>query len=392
MQNFEIYNPTYFVFGRGTQSRAGELVRRFGGHKALIHYGGGSVVRSGLLAEIEKSLDSAGIPYVTLGGVKPNPRSGLVYEGIELCKREKVDFVLGVGGGSAIDSGKAIAAGAVYDGDFWDIWSGKVPYANALPHGCVLTLPATGTEGSNSAVVTNEQLLLKRGTRSDFNRPCFAILNPETTFTLPAWHTACGVADIMAHIIERYFTNTPDVDVSDRLCESVLQTVIKYGPVCLAEPDNYEARAAVMWAGTLAHNGQLGVGRQEDWASHALGHELSALYDSTHGATLSVIIPHWMRYTLPGHEMRMAEFAVRVWGCQMDFEHPERTALEGIDRLSVFWKSLGLPLTFAELGAKEEDIPELTRKCKCGADGTVGNFKKLAKPDVEAIFRACCEE
>lgn len=391
MQNFDLYNPTYFAFGRDTQKRVGELTRRFGGTRVLIHYGGGSVVRSGLLDEVKKSLDEAGVAYTLLGGVRPNPRSGLVYEGIEICKREKIDFILGVGGGSAIDSGKAIAAGAVYDGDFWDIWSGKVPYANALPHGCVLTLPATGSEGSNSAVVTNEALMLKRGTRSDFNRPRFAILNPETTFTLPAWQTACGVADIMAHIIERYFTNTTDVDVTDRLCESVLQTVIKYGPICLSEPDNYDARAAVMWAGTLAHNGQLGVGRQEDWSSHALGHELSAKYDATHGATLSVIIPHWLRYTLAGHEMRMAEFAVRVWGCQMDFEHPERTALEGIARLSAFWKSLGLPLTFAELGAKEEDIPELTRKCKCGADGTVGNFMKLTKNDVETIYRACCE-
>ena len=389
MNNFELYNPTYFAFGRGTQKKTGELVRRFGGTKALLHYGGGSVVRSGLLAEVEKSLDEAGVAYVTLGGVKPNPRSGLVYEGIELCRREGVDFVVGIGGGSAIDSGKAIAAGATFDGDFWDVWSGKAPYQTALPHGCVLTLPATGSEGSNSCVITNERLGLKRGTRSDLNRPRFAVMNPETTFTLPAWQTACGIADIMAHTIERYFTNTQDVEVSDRLCEGVLKTVIENGPVCLAQPDNYEARAAVMWAGTLAHNGQLGVGREEDWSSHAMGHELSALYDSTHGATLAMIMPQWLRYTLPGHEMRLAQFAVRVWGCEMNFERPERTALEGIARLAAFWKSLGLPQTFAELGAKEEDIPELVRKCKCDAQGNLGFFKPLSKQDVENIYRMC---
>ena len=392
MRNFEIYNPTYVVFGRDTQGRTGELVKRFGGSKVLIHYGGGSVVRSGLLRQVEESLDAAGIAHVSLGGVQPNPRSGLVYEGIDICKREGIDFLLGIGGGSAIDSAKAIAAGAVFDGDFWDIWMGEAPYANALPLGCVLTLPATGTEGSNSSVITNEKLHLKRGSSSDFNRPRFAILNPELTYTLPAWHTACGVADIMAHIIERYFTNTPDVDVSDRLCESVLQTVIKYAPVCLHEPDNYEARAAVMWAGTLAHNGQLGVGRQEDWSSHQMGHELSALYDSTHGATLSVLIPHWLRYCLPGHEMREAQFAVRVFDCEMDFEHPERTALEGIERLSAFWKSLGLPLTFAELGAKEEDIPLMAKKCKRNYGTHTGAFRPLLEEDVAAIYHMCCEK
>lgn len=390
MRNFEIFNPTYFVFGRDTQSRTGELVKRFGGTKVMIHYGGGSVVRSGLLQQVKDSLDAAGIPHVELGGVQPNPRSGLVYEGIEICKREGVDFLLGIGGGSAIDSAKAIAAGAVYDGDFWDIFMGKVPYTKALPIGCVLTLPATGTEGSNSAVVTHEETNLKRGSSSDANRPRFAIMNPELTFTLPKWHTACGVADIMAHIIERYFTNTTDVDVSDRLCEAVLQTVIKYGPVCVNEPDNYEARAAVMWAGTLAHNGQLGVGRQDDWTSHQMGHELSALYDATHGATLAMLIPQWLRYCLPGHEMRIAQFAVRVFGCEMDFEHPERTALEGIERLAAFWKGIGLPQNFAELGAKEEDIPLMAEKCKKNNKGEfTGFFHPNTTEDIANIYRMC---
>lgn len=391
MNNFTLYNPTYFEFGKDTQSKVGELVRRFGGTKVLIHYGGGSVVRSGLLAQTQQSLKVAGIDYVALGGVVPNPRSGLVYEGIALCKREGVDFVLGIGGGSAIDSAKAIAAGAVYDGDFWDLFEGKAPYDNALPLGCILTFPATGTESSNSAVVTQEKGMFKRGLRGDHNRPIFAIMNPELTYTLPPYQTACGVADMMAHVFERYLTNTRNVDVSDRLCEAVLQTIVKAAPVVMADPCDYAARAELMWAGTLAHNGQLGVGREEDWASHNIGHELSAAYDVAHGASLSVVMPHWMRYTLPGHEMRYAQMAVRVFGCQMDFENPEKTALEGIACLQAFWKELGLPLTLGDLQIGAEDIPALVAKARCDARGLLGAFKPLDKGDVEAVLRLCLE-
>ena len=391
MRNFDLYNPTYFVFGRDTQRQVGDLTRRFGGTKALIHYGGGSVVRSGLLEATKASLDAAGIAWVELGGAQPNPRSGLVYEGIELCRRESVDFVLGIGGGSAIDSAKAIAAGARYDGDFWDLYSGKAPYVDALPKGCILTFPATGTEGSNSAVITHEAENLKRGVRSDLNRPQFAILNPELTYTLPPEQTAFGIADMMAHIFERYLTNTQDVDLSDRLCEGVLQGILKAAPVAMARPDDYEARAELMWAGTLAHNGQLGVGREEDWGSHNIGHELSAAYGTAHGATLSVIMPHWMRYTLPGHELRYAQMAMRVFGCQMDFDHPERTALEGIDRLQAFWRSIGLPLTMTELGVDPSDIPMLTQKAKCDERGLLGAFVPLTKADIESILRASYE-
>jgi len=389
MNNFDLYSPTYFAFGKDTQSQVGPLTKRFGGTKALIHYGTGSVVRSGLLACAQESLEAVGVEWVALGGAVPNPRSGLVYEGIGLCRREKVDFVLGIGGGSAIDSAKAIAAGAVYDGDFWDLYERKAPYERALPKGCVLTFPATGTESSNSAVITQENGMLKRGLRGDLNRPVFAIMNPELTYTLSPYQTACGIADMMAHIFERYLTNTPDVDVSDRLCEAVLQSILKAAPVAMAQPRDYSARAALMWAGTLAHNGQLGVGREEDWGSHALGHELSAAYDAAHGASLSVVMPHWMRYTLPGHTMRYAQLATRVFGCSMDFERPERTALEGIERLEAFWRSLGLPMTLADLGIPQEDIPTLTAMTRCSDDGLLGAFKPLTKADVSAIFHLC---
>ena len=391
MNNFELHNPTYFCFGRDTQRQAGTLVRRFGGTKALLHYGRESAVRSGLLAQVQESLEAAGVGQVSLGGAVPNPRSGLVYEGIDLCRREKVDFVLGIGGGSAIDSAKAIAAGAVYDGDFWDLFERRAPYERALPKGCVITLPATGTESSNSAVITKERGMLKRGLRGDLNRPQFAIMNPELTFSLPPYQTACGIADMMAHILERYCTNTRDVDVTDRLCEAVLQSILKAAPVAMRAPSDYAARAELMWAGTLAHNGQLGVGREEDWGSHALGHELSAAYDTAHGASLSVVMPHWMRYTLPGHAMRYAQFATRVFGCQMDFENPEATALEGIGRLEAFWRGLGLPMKLKDLGIAREDIPALTAKTRCDDAGLLGAYTPLAKADVSAIFHLSYE-
>lgn len=391
MRNFDLYNPTYFAFGRDTQGRVGELTKQFGGTKALIHYGGGSVVRSGLLAQTQQSLDEAGIAWVVLGGAVPNPRSGLVYEGVALCKEEGVDFVLGIGGGSAIDSAKAIAAGALYDGDFWDLYEGKAAYTCALPKGVILTLPATGSESSNSAVITQERGMLKRGLRGDSNRPQFAILNPELTYTLPPEQTAYGIADMMAHIFERYFTNVTDVDVSDRLCEAVLMTILKAGPTAMQAPNDYDARAELMWAGNLAHNGQLGIGREEDWGSHNIGHELSAAYDVAHGASLSVIMPHWMRFVLSGHEMRFAQMATRVFGCSMDFEHPERTALEGIVRLQAFWKSIGLPLTMTELGIDRSDIPGLVEKTRMTNNGRLGFYVPMTRENIAEILAASYE-
>ncbi len=385
MNNFTFYSPTYFVFGKDTEKEAGHYVKRFGGTKVLIHYGSGSVVRSGLLDRVKASLELEGIEYVLLGGVLPNPRSGLVYEGIELCKKESVDFVLAVGGGSAIDSAKAIAAGAVYEGDFWDFFEGK-PADKALKVGTVLTIAAAGSEGSENTVITKEEGMLKRGAGGEALRPVFSILNPELTQTLPAYQTAAGATDIMAHVFERYFTPTKEVEITDRLCEGILQTMIKEVPRAIADPNNYDARANIMWSGMVAHNDIVGVGRDQDWSSHGIEHELSALYDVAHGAGLAVIFPAWMTYVMKQDVSRFAQLAVRLWGVPMDFANPEVTAREGIERLKRFLTSIGMPINFRELGAKEEDIPTMVEKLGLG-EHTMGSFYKLNSKDVEAIYR-----
>ena len=388
MKNFTFYSPTYFVFGRNEENNTGKYVKRFGGTKVLIHYGGGSVVRSGLLDRIKASLQSENIAYVELGGVKPNPRSGLVYEGIDLCKKENVNFVLAVGGGSTIDSAKAIALGAVYDGDFWDFYSGK-RVDKALPVATVLTIAAAGSEGSSGSVITKEEGMLKRSAGGDVLRPVFSIMNPELTQTLPAYQTACGVTDIMAHLLERYFTNTKDVEVTDRLIEGLLLTMVKEAPKVIENPDNYEARANIMWAGMLAHNNCCGVGREQDWASHDLEHELSALYDCAHGAGLAVVFPAWMEYNMSHDVMRFAQLANRVWGCEMDFQNPENTAKAGIKAFRAFLRSIGMPQTMAELGSKEEDIPYLAHTAAYGNgnDGTLGGFVILKEEDMANVYR-----
>lgn len=388
MNNFKFYSPTYFVFGKEEENNAGKYVKRFGGTKVLIHYGGGSVVRSGLLDRVKNSLLAEGIDFVELGGVKPNPRSGLVYEGIELCRKENVDFVLAVGGGSTIDSSKAIAAGTVYDGDFWDLYSGK-PVTKALPIGTILTIAAAGSEGSSGSVITKEEGMLKRSAGGDAMRPKFSVLNPALTQTLPAYQTACGITDIMAHLFERYFTNTKDVEVTDRLIEGLLMTMIHESPKVIADPNDYAARANIMWAGMLAHNNCCGVGRDQDWASHDLEHELSALYDCAHGAGLAVVFPAWMEYTMDHDVMRFAQLASRVWGCPMDFQHPEVTAKAGIQALRDFLKSIGMPQTLAQLGGKEADIPYLAHTAAYGNgnNGTLGSFIVLKEEDMANIYR-----
>ena len=305
MENFTFYAPTYFAFGKDTENDTGKYVKRFGGSRVLLHYGGGSVIRSGLLDRVKKSLDGEGVSYVELGGVKPNPRSGLVYEGINLCRKEKVDFVLAVGGGSTIDSAKAIAAGAVYDGDFWDYYEGKL-VEEALPIGTVITISAAGSEGSPDSVITKEEGMFKRGATGEAFRPKFTIMNPALTQTLPAYQTACGITDIMAHLYERYLTNTEEVEVTDRMIEGLLLTMIHEGPRVIADPDNYQARANIMWAGMMAHNNSCGVGRTQDWTSHNIEHELSALYDCAHGAGLAVVMPAVFTYTLEHNVMRFA--------------------------------------------------------------------------------------
>ncbi|WP_276929076.1 iron-containing alcohol dehydrogenase [Herbinix luporum] len=386
MNNFTFYSPTYFVFGRKTENEAGHYVKRFGGSKVLIHYGGGSAIRSGLLDRVKASLEKENIEFIELGGVKPNPRSGLVYEGIDLCRKENVDFILAVGGGSVIDSAKAIAAGVKYEGDFWDFYEGK-PVTEALPVGTILTIAAAGSEGSGDSVITKEEGMLKRGAGGEALRPVFSILNPELTQTLPAYQTACGATDIMAHVFERYFTNTKEVEITDRLCEAVLLTMIKEVPRVIKDPNNYEARANIMWAGMVAHNNLVGVGREQDWSSHGIEHELSALYDVAHGAGLAVVFPAWMTYVMKHDINRFAQIAVRVWGCEMNFENPEETAKEGIERFKQFLTSIGMPITFKELGAKEEDIPLMVEKLGLGENGTMGSFVPLRAKDVEQIYR-----
>lgn len=387
MVNFTHYLPTKFVFGRGVENQVGEEVKKLGATKVLIHYGGGSAVRSGLIARVENSLDAAGIAHVSLGGAMPNPRDTKVYEGIELIRREKVDFLLAVGGGSAIDSAKAMAIGALYDGDFWDFYSGKAVPEKSLPKGVVLTMAAAGSESSNSSVIMQESTKMKRGLRVELNRPLLAIMNPELTMTLPAYQTACGATDIMAHIMERYFTTVEDCDLTDRLCEGAMTAVIRAARIAVKDPKDYDARAQLMWASTIAHNDTVGVGRVMDFASHQIEHELSGMYDVAHGAGLAVVFPAWMRYNLPKHTMRFAQFAVRVWGCQMDFEHPEKTALAGIEAHESWLREIGMPLTLKELGADPKDIPELAKKTKrTNPDGTVGKFEALNTADIEAIL------
>ncbi|MCR4688914.1 MAG: iron-containing alcohol dehydrogenase [Saccharofermentans sp.] len=380
MDNFTFYSPTKFVFGKDTESEAGSLVKAFGGSKVLIHYGGGSAVRSGLMGRVKKSLEASGIPYCELGGVKPNPRSGLVYEGIELCRKEGIDFILAVGGGSAIDSSKAIAAGTLYDGDFWDFYCGK-PIEKALGVGTILTIAAAGSEGSGDSVITKEEGMFKRGTGSELIRPKFSILNPALTQSLPAYQTACGITDIMAHLYERYLTNTKDVEVTDRLIEALLLTMKNEGPKVIANPDDYEARANIMWAGTMAHTNSCGVGRSQDWNSHNIEHELSALYDCAHGAGLAVTMPVVFRYVMDHDKARFAQVARRVW--EVD------TAEEGIEAFKNFLISIGMPQTMGELGGKEEDIPTLVKNL-CygdGRTGTIQGFVTLDEEDCTKIYK-----
>lgn len=387
MENFTFYSPTYFAFGKEEENNVGKYIRRFGGSKVLLHYGGGSAVRSELLDRVKKALEQENLEYVELGGVKPNPRSGLVYKGIELCRKEKVDFILAVGGGSTIDSAKAIAIGVPYEGDFWDFYQGKTA-EEALPIGTILTIAAAGSEGGNGSVITHEEGNYKRDTGSDVLFPKFSILNPALTQTLPPYQTACGITDIMAHLIERYLTNTKEVEVTDRLLEGLMLTMIKEGPRAIENPDDYGARANIMWAGMMAHNNSCGVGRSQDWSSHQIEHELSAAYDCAHGAGLAVVMPAVMTYNMHHDVNRFARLAVNVWGCQMDFDHPEETAKAGIEAFRHFLKKIHMPSSLEEVGGRKGDIEQLAHKCCYGdrRQGTVYGFVNLTQQDVMNIY------
>jgi alcohol dehydrogenase YqhD (iron-dependent ADH family) len=384
MTNFTFFLPTKFLFGKGVEAETGKETALHS-RKVLLHYGQGSIKKSGLYDRVCRSLREAGVQFTELAGVVPNPRLALVRQGIELCRKEKIDFILAVGGGSVIDSAKAISIGVPYQGDVWDFFQRKATIQSALPVGVVLTIPAAGSEASNGMVVTNEEGLYKRDAGSELVRPRFAILNPELTLTLPARDTANGVADILAHILERYFTQEPGVDLTDRLCEAAMQAVMRTALLLRAEPNNYDYRAQIMWASTIAHNDILGLGRVGDWASHMIEHELSGIYDVAHGAGLSVIFPAWMRYLYKREVQRFAQFAVRVFGLPMDFEKPEATALAGIRRLESFFHELGLPVTLGELGVPTDRLEEMARKSI--ERGPLGSFAKLEKKDVLAILR-----
>lgn len=390
MNNFVFYSPTEFVFGKATEMQVGTLARKHGARKVMIVYGGGSVVRSGLLDRVKQSLQEAGIEYCLMSGVQPNPVDTKVYEGIEFCRREQADMLLPVGGGSVIDTAKAIAAGVLYEGDFWDFYIGKAKVTKALKVAVVLTIPAAGSEGSGNTVITKLDGLQKLSLRvPEVLRPVFSIMNPELTYTLPPFQTACGVADMMAHIMERYFTNTQEVEIGDRLCEGTLMAIINEAPKVMRNPEDYGARANLMWAGMIAHNGTCGVGCEEDWASHFLEHEISAIYGVTHGAGLSVIFPAWMTWMVEHNVGKIAQYAVRVWGVP-ESEDKKAVALEGIGKLKAFFSSLGLPVTFKELGIENPDIDRLADSLHRNKGELVGNYVKLTKQDSKEIYHLAC--
>ncbi len=390
MFDFKYYTPTKVIFGKGTESKVAELINEFGGKKVLIHYGGGSVIRSGLMKKVTDTLDEAGISYVSLGGAVPNPRLGLVREGIELCKKENVDFLLAVGGGSAIDSAKAIGYGVFNEGDVWDFYDYKRQAKGCLPLGVILTIAATGSEMSDSSVITKEEGLVKRGYSSDFGRAKFAIMNPELTMTLPDFQTACGCTDIMMHTMERYFSNGGHMELTDSLAEGLLRTVKENAKILVKDPKNYDARAEVMWAGSLAHNGLTGCGSDGgDWMTHKLEHELGGLYDVAHGAGLAAIWGSWARYVYKDCLPRFKRFAIKVMDVP-EVGTDEEIALKGIEAVEDFYREIKMPTNLRELGvnATEEDMAVMAHKCAVGVNGGKGSAKFLKEEDMLAIFKA----
>lgn len=392
MNDFTFYAPTKIVFGKDTENQVGQLCKEQGATKVLVHFGGQSAKKSGLLDRVCASLDAAGIPYVTLGGVVPNPRLSLVYQGIELCKKEGVDFLLPVGGGSVIDSAKAIAYGIANDFDVWDLYDHKHTATACAPIGAVLTIAAAGSEMSDSSVITKEEGGIKRGYNSDLCRCKFAVMNPELTCTLPAYQTACGAADIMMHVMERYFVNQDTMDLTDGLAETLIRTVMENAQLLMKDPYNYKARAEVMWASSLAHNGLMNCGGPRgDWACHQIEHELGGMFDVAHGAGLAAVWGSWARYVYQDKPERFAQFAHRIFGipCQGD---PKETALKGIEAMEAFYQSIGMPVNVHQLGfdLTEEQIVTLAEKC-CFGGRTIGQFRILRQEDIREIYRMAKE-
>ncbi len=390
MNNFEFYSPTRVIFGKGVENRVGEAVKACGAAKLLVHFGGGSVKKSGLLERVEASLKAAGVDYILLGGVCPNPRLGLVHEGIALCRSEKVDMILAVGGGSAIDSAKAIAMGVPYDGDVWDFYAQKASPAAALPTGNILTIAAAGSETSANTVITNEEGWIKRGFGNELLRPVFTLMNPELLYTLPAYQTASGVVDIIMHNFERYFSPGGLNEVTDRIAEAMMRTVMQYGALCVKEPENFDARSEVMWAGSLSHNHLTGLGRVTDWATHQLEHELGGMFDVAHGAGLSAVWGAWARYVYRHDPMRFARYGVNVLGLSLNFENPEETALAAISATEAFFSSIGMPVNLPELMGRaltEEEMATLTSKCTNFSARKIGGFVQLGDQEILEIYR-----
>ena len=391
MKDFTYYAPTRIVFGKESEEKLPQLIQQYGGKRVLVHYGGGSAKRSGLLDKVFTMLDDAGIAYVELGGVVPNPVLSLVKEGIDLCQKEKVDFILAVGGGSVIDSSKAIGYGVGYDGDVWDFWDGKAVPQSCLPIGVVLTIPAAGSEMSSSCVITNEDGMLKRGVNSDLCRCKFAIMNPERTYTLPPFQTAAGATDIMMHTMERYFSKYEDAMLTDAIAEALLRTVMKATKAVLAKSDDYTNRAAIMWAGSLSHNDLTECGTEKDFACHKLEHELSGLFGVTHGAGLAAIWGSWARYVMNRHMDRFVKFATEVMGVPKDhIEKPLATAMTGVRNLENFFHEIGMPTNIPELigrEATEEEIQKLVDKCSRGGKITIGAMEVLKAEDMTAIYQ-----
>ena len=387
MKDFSFQNPTRIHFGRNALAQLPAEVQRYG-QRVLMVYGGGSIKRTGVYDDVLAKLKEANAQVWELPGVQPNPRLSLVREGIALCRSEQIQLVLAVGGGSAIDTAKAIINGACYDGDVWELYEGKGTNKTALPLGVVLTIPATGSEMSRSSVITREEDQCKRGRNAYTNFPTFSILNPEYSFTLPPFQTACGIVDIMAHMMERYFTMEEAVELTDRLIEGALVTVMNNAPIVMEKPDDYDARAEITWAGALAHNTLLETGRVGDWASHKLEHELSALYDIAHGAGLAVFFPAWMNYVLPlGGAKKLMQFAQRVLNVPADFGGAEEIAAEGIRRLEAFYRSLGLATTLGEMDIDDSRIPEMAARAVAMAGGLLGGFVPLTAEMAEEIYR-----
>ena len=390
MKDFNYYAPTEIVFGKQSEEQVALMVKKYGGTKVLVHYGGQSAVRSGLLSKVCSLLGEAGIPYVQLGGVVPNPRLSLAQQGIELCRKESVDFILAVGGGSVIDSSKCIAYGVPFEGNVWDIYLGKAEPKEMLPVASVLTIPAAGSEMSEASVITNEDGDVKLGYSNNMSRPKFAIMNPERTFTLPPYQTAAGVTDMMMHTMERYFSKDDDMDFTTDLAEAALRNIKQAVFQVLKNPEDYRYRAQIMWGGSLMHNGLTGCGISDDWATHQLEHELSGMFDVTHGAGLAAIWPSWARYVMHENLSRFVRFAVNVMDVPNDFTDPEGTALKGIEAMERFYHAIGMPINIKELIGKDitdEEIKEMTRKCSRDYTSTCGCLKVLSAPDMEAIYR-----